>query len=89
MHAPGMGSLGPGHELVSDRGLSHHFQAMWFLDDSVNKMGRNSVIFPLSRSLEFTVLFTQLPLLAALLVAGLLKKFLSKRFSKLISKSMH
>ena len=62
---------------------------MQFLDDSINKMGRNLVIFPLSRSLEVTVLFTQLPVLTALLAGRLLKKFLSKRFSKLISKSMH
>ena len=61
---------GPGHELVSDRGLSHHFQAMWLLEDSVNKMLRNLVVFPLSRSSEVTVLFTQLPVLAALLAEG-------------------
>lgn len=30
---------GLGSELVSDRGLSHRFEAVWFLDDSINKMG--------------------------------------------------
>lgn len=68
-----------------DRGLSHHFQAVWFLGDTINKVGRNLVIFPLPWSLEVCVLFTQLPVLAALLAGRLLNKFLSKRFSKLIS----
>lgn len=62
---------------------------MWFLDDSINKMGRNLVIFTLSRTLEVCVLFTQLPVPAALLAGRFLNKFLSKTFSKLISKSMH
>lgn len=72
-----------------DRVLPHHFQAMWFLDDSIHKMGRNVVIFALSRSLEVCVLFTQLPVLAALLAGKFFNTFLSKRFSKLISKGMH
>lgn len=62
---------------------------MWFLDESTNKMGRKLVVLPLSRSLEVTVLFTQLSVLTACLSSVLLKRFLSKRFSKLISKSMH
>lgn len=45
---------GPGPELVSDGGLSHRFQAMWFLDGSINTMLRNLIIFPPRRSSEVT-----------------------------------
>lgn len=64
---------------------------MWFLDDSINKMGgeKKKVIFSLSRSLEVIVLFAQLTVPADLLKGRLLKKFLSKRFSKLFRKSTH
>lgn len=61
---------------------------MWFLDDSINKMGgKKVVIFSLSRSLGVIVLFTQLTVPADILKGRLLKKFLSKRFSKLIRKN--
>lgn len=81
---------GLGCELVSDRGLSHRFEAVWFLDDSINKMGGGKmVIFSLSRSLEVIFLFTQLRVPADFLKGRLLKVFLTKRFSKLIRKSTH
>lgn len=63
---------------------------MWFLDGFITKMIRKLVIFPLSRSSEATVLFTQLPVLTALLAVCVyacvcvfvLENFLDKRFSK-------